>query len=97
MAVLMGGDPDTDPVPHGIGELITKGPKRLVAAILAWEEPGLVEAAQEHRTVLVHILLDELGQALLERELEFHPVLHVIHDAPTARRFHGILARLWHC
>src|SRR5215203_1773806 len=78
MPVLMRGHPDPDPVQNCGRNLVTKGAERLVPSILAREEPGLVRAAQERRAVLVHILLDELGQALLEIELEPDSVLHVI-------------------
>ena len=78
MAVLVSRNPDADPVLDGVGDLVAERRERLVATVLAREEPERARAAQEHRPMIVHILLDELGQALLEDELELDPVLDIV-------------------
>ena len=53
----------------------------------AREQPGGVRPAEQHRPELMDVFVDELGQGLVELEVEIDPVLDVIvrEDQPVGR------------
>ena len=67
---------------------------------LAWEQPGGIRAAKQRRPELMNVFIDEVGQRLIELEVQIDTVLHIIvrEHQPIGRvqptRFDEVLAQL---
>ncbi len=87
MAELVDSEPQARSLVDPLDDLGAEHVRRLGVAGHAREQPGGVRAAQQHRPELMNVLIDELGQGLVELEVEVDPVLDVIvrKDQPVGR------------
>ena len=66
----------------------------------AWEQPGGIRSAKQRRPELMNVFVDEVGQRLIELEVQIDSVLHVImrENEPIGRvqpaRLDQVLAQL---
>lgn len=75
MPELVRRDTRPDRLPDALGDLGAERVRRLDAAGLARKQPRIIRSAQQDRTKLVYIFVDEVAQNLVERKLERHPFL----------------------
>ena len=100
MPELVSRDPKSDRLLNAHGDLLAEHERRLRLTALAREQPGGIRAAKQRRPELMNVFVDEVGQRLIELEIQIDPVLHIIvrENEPVGRvqpaRLDQVLAQL---